>query len=792
VQRHAARRLHFDFRLELDGTLKSWAVPKTPGLEPGARRLAVHVEDHPLAYGRFEGEIPKGHYGAGTVAIWDRGHWRPDGDPRRGYRAGRLSFELDGERLRGRWSLVRMRRDAGEKGDPWLLIRRTSPSAPARRPAAALPPAIPFQLATASDEVPDGEDWLHELKLDGYRLACRLEDGAARLTTRNGHDWTHRFAKIARAASRLPAERAWLDGEVVVFDRSGVSRFGALQSGLEEGRARVVYVVFDCLWLDERDLRGEPLEARKQALARLLRKAPPEIRGLDHVLGDGQHFFAEACRHGAEGVISKQRRSPHEGRRTRAWVKVRCVARQEFVVGGYTPEAGSGRGLGALLVGTYDAEGRLVYAGRVGTGFDADTRAGLLKRFAALRAKESSFDPPVPVREARGARYVRPRVVVEVRFKEWTEAGRLRQPVFLGVREDKAPREIVRETAAAAHATAPAARAHPTRSRSASTTGSGARVAGVAISHPERVIDPASQLTKLDLARYYDAVWPRIEPHLRDRALSVVRCPDGLADKCFFQKHAFARAIPGIRAVSVDGHPGLVVESREGLVGLVQNGVVELHASGARTRAPQRPDRIVLDLDPDPALPFAEVRQAALRLRALLARLQLRSFVKTTGGKGLHVVVPVASSARGADWNEVRAFTRALGKTLAAERGSRLVLTASKAQRHGRIYFDDVRNRPGSTAVLPWSVRAREGAPVAIPLSWAELQRARERIVVSTTDSLRRGAPGSRSPWPDLDHVKQALPGGLRLDGPRADTLRARARGLPAQEIRSTFAIRVT
>lgn len=771
VQRHAARRLHYDFRLELGGVLKSWAVPKTPALEPGDRRLAVPVEDHPLEYQDFQGEIPKGQYGAGRVEIWDRGRWMPEGDPEQGYRTGRLSFSLDGKRLTGRWSLVRMRPKAREKRAPWLLIRRRGLPAASRREAEAprapaMPQTLPFQLCTAVNDPPEGDEWLHELKLDGYRLACRIEDGCARLTTRSARDWTHRFPQIARAAARLPVDRAWLDGEVVAFDASGLSRFSALQAALAGAGAPLVYVAFDCLWLNDRDLRQETLEARKKLLSRLLTGAEGRLRALDHIVGRGERFYREACRQGAEGIVSKRADGVHEPGRSPSWQKLHCASRQEFVVGGYTPEAGKPRSLGALLVGTYQGD-RLVYAGRVGTGFDTATRADLVRRLAKLHAQRSPFDRPISRREARQAHFVEPKLVVEVRFKEWTDGQRLRQPVFLGVRQDKSPRSVVRERAGEAPARGRAADARSraagakrkgsARPRTGSPDTAAGRIAGVAISHPERVVFPDVGVTKLDLARYYDALWPHIEPHLRDRPLSVVRCPDGRSGDCFFQKHPFAREIDGVRPVNPDGHPGLVVDSRAGLVGLIQNGVVELHASGARTSAPTRPDRLVLDLDPDPDLPFLCVRDEALRLHDLLAEIGMESFVKTTGGKGLHVAVSIATTPESPDWTALRRFTRSLGKALAARPESLVVLSMSKRERRGRIYFDDARNRPGATAVLPYSVRARPGAPVAAPITWTELRRGIAPGNFSMGAVVRRIARQRKPPWPDLDQVGQRL-----------------------------------
>ena len=764
VQKHAARRLHYDFRLELDGVLKSWAVPKGPSLDPAEKRLAVHVEDHPLAYGGFEGVIPPGEYGAGTVVLWDRGHWVPSADPREGFRKGKLKFTLVGEKLRGGWTLARMGGRGGEGGKNWLLLKERDAAARLLAdgdilderpesvagdtnlddaPRATLPRRLAPELATLASEAPVGPEWLHELKYDGYRALCRIEHGMARLFSRSGKEWTREMASVANAAAALPTDAAWLDGEIVVLEPDGRSSFQALQHALSTGRDdALVYLVFDAPFLDGRDLRRLPLVARKQALAALLargRVADGVVRYADHVSGDGAAFFRAAGRAGAEGIVSKRRRAPYESRRTSAWRKVRCQKRQELVVGGFTNPTGSRVGLGALLLGVHDGAG-LRYVGRVGTGFDDRTLRALRARLEALEIPASPFVAG-SVRPPRESRFVRPELVAEVAFTEWTADGQLRHPTFQGLRDDKPAHEVVREQPVAL----------PRRDETSS-------VAGVRLTHPERVFWPELGVTKLELARYYETVAPWMVPQVEGRPLSLLRAPAGHTGERFFHKHVGTGWPAVLRRVPVqDGGKTVTyvtVTDAAGLVALAQMGVLEIHPWGSRYDRIEVPDRVIFDLDPGPDLPWRRLVEAAAHTRVFLHDLGLTSFVKTTGGKGVHVVVPIVR--RGA-WAEVKTFAEDVAKALARRDPTLFTASMAKVARVGKVYVDYVRNARGQTAVAAYSTRARPGAPVSTPLGWDELlaEGRADRWTVRTLP--RRLAAMKRDPWAECASTRQGL-----------------------------------
>jgi bifunctional non-homologous end joining protein LigD len=756
IQKHAARRLHYDFRLELDGVLKSWAVPNGPSLDPAEKRLAVHVEDHPLEYGSFEGVIPPGQYGAGTVVLWDRGRWIPREDPHEGYRQGKLKFDLVGEKLRGAWTLVRMGGRAGEDGKNWLLIKERDATArpladgdvlderpesvagaPAidDAPVATLPAQLAPQLATLTTDAPAGPEWLHELKYDGYRALCRVEGGAARIFSRSGKEWTREMASVARAASALPLDDAWLDGEVVVFGPDGRTSFQALQNALAEKRDdALAYVVFDLPFLDGRDLRALPLVARKQELAALVARAAPAgdvIRFGDHVEGDGPAFFRQAAGLGVEGIVSKRRDAPYESTRTTTWRKVRCQKRQEFVVAGFTAPAGSRVGLGALLIGVYD-RGALVYVGRVGTGFDDATLRTLRTRLDAMRIETSPFAPG-EIAPPKGSTFVRPELVAEVVFTEWTSDGQLRHPTFQGFREDVRAIDVVRErpaetpTVTARRTKARKAAGQPPVSPPSGTVAktrkdAAATVAGVRLTHPERLLWPEVGVTKQELAQFYESIAAWMVPHLDGRPLSLVRGPQGHTGEQFFHKHVGKGWPDAIRLTNVrEGGKEItyaMVADAAGLVGLAQMDVLEIHPWGSRHDQIEKPDRIIFDLDPDPALPWRRIVEAAAHVRVFLHDLGLTSFVKTTGGKGLHVVVPIA---RKLEWDEVKSFSGAVASTLAKRDRALFTASMAKSARTGKVYVDFLRNGRGQTAVAAYSTRARAGAPVSTPLRWDEL-----------------------------------------------------------------------
>jgi bifunctional non-homologous end joining protein LigD len=779
VQRHAARRLHYDFRLELDGVLKSWAVPKGPSLDPAEKRLAVHVEDHPLEYGNFEGTIPAGEYGAGEVVLWDRGRWDPVGDPDEGYRRGKLKFTLHGDKLRGGWTLARMGGRSGEGGKNWLLLKErdveareaTAGDIVAERPESVaaiarspLPERVRPQLAVVTDAPPSGDDWLHEIKYDGYRALCRVDGGRARMYVRSGQDWTDRFRPVARACAALPVETAWLDGEVVVLDDEGRSSFEALQQALGgDGREALRYVVFDLLHLDGADLRALALEQRKQRLAALVRRAAGDtLRYGDHVVGRGAAFLRQVCDHGLEGIVSKRRDAPHREGRHADWRKARCAGGGEFVIGGFTDPAGSREGLGALLLGAHE-DGGLIYVGRVGTGFSDATLRELRRRLDALEQPASPFAafPDVPP----ATHWTRPVLVATVTFTNWTREGRLRHPVFVGLREDKAAAEVERDR--------PAARDSPGPRRADETT----EVEGVRITHPDRVLWPEVEVTKIELARYYVGVAEWMLPQVAGRPLAVVRGPRGHVGTTFFQKHLAPGMPEPVRGVRIRDEEGeqdhLVIDDVAGLVALVQMDVLEIHVWGTLADEVERPDRMVLDLDPDEAIAWSVVVDAARAARLRLEHLGLESFVKTTGGKGLHVVVPLA---RRHTWSEMKAFARAVSADLARRLPDAFTINPAKAARRDKIYLDYLRNGRGATAIAAYSARARPGAPVSVPLAWEELDASLRPGAFTVRTVLERLAALPTDPWERLATVRQSITAPMRaaLGLPRASAPRER------------------
>jgi bifunctional non-homologous end joining protein LigD len=775
IQKHAARRLHYDFRLELDGVLKSWAVPQGPSMDPGDKRLAVHVEDHPLAYGGFEGIIPKGQYGGGTVMLWDRGWWQPIEDPVAGYAKGKLKFRLHGERLQGGFTLVRMR---GEGGKNWLLIKerdesagqqtgeersvasgrsmdeiaaapervwhsnradapRLDPGALAGAVAAAMPLRLSPMLASLAKDAPGGDDWIHEIKFDGYRLLARVEAGGCTLFTRNGHDWTAKFPAIAAACAALPCDQAWLDGEVVALDHHGISRFHDLQSALSEGRdAGLVYHLFDLVHLDGFDLFRVGLEERKGALKDLLGGAAPPLRYTDHLDGRGEAFRRQACAFALEGIISKRRGQPYRPGRAKTWLKVKCTSRQEFVVAGWVPPQGRRTGVGAMLIGIYGRAGAFTSCGRVGTGFGEREAARLEQRLSALVRP----DPPFPSRE-KGVTWVEPRLVIEVEFSEWTPDGQLRHPSYQGIREDKEARDVVREGVSEEEGRVEGA--------------GGDRLARFHLTSPDKVLYPDQGLTKRALAEYYLDAAPWILPHIAGRALVLVRCPEGATKSCFYQRHPHPGMPKAIRRFPDDDETLLGVDDVEGLVGLVQMGALEIHSWGSATRDIERPDILVFDLDPDEGLPWPKVTAGASEIRDRLGALGLASFVKTTGGKGVHVVVPLKPKA---EWPEAKAFCKALAEAVAGDSPDSYTATITKARRKGRIFIDYLRNQRGATFVAPYSTRSRPGAPVAVPITWAELEGGIQSGHFTVETLFRRLSSLPADPWKDLREAARELP----------------------------------
>ena len=787
IQKHAARRLHYDFRLELDGVLKSWAVTRGPSLDPGEKRLAVAVEDHPLDYGSFEGTIPKGEYGGGTVMVWDRGSWAPIGDPHKGLAKGHLEFSLDGQKLHGRWHLVRMPRRPRETHDNWLLIKAEDESAqkagadildekpdsaatgrsieeiavdppgwssktgridtpepdptsltkakPRKavqrkakaggaegRPAAPrvdsssvegakrapLPDFVEPMLASLAKKPAEGGRWLHEIKFDGYRLEARIEQGDVRLMTRSGLDWTAKFGPAIREAFlSLPLDDALIDGELVVENDSGASSFSLLQADLSEGRAdRFRYYAFDLIHLDGCDLRQARLVDRRALLAGLIGEGntgPLRLSG--HLDESGAVVFAHACRLGLEGIVSKLEDSPYRSGRGKSWIKTKCSGRQEFVIGGFVPSTATNNAIGSLSLGVYEGDA-LRYVGRVGTGFNAVTAKSLFKTLDPMRIGKSPFAQKLTSEEARNLRYVKPDLVAEVDFRAWTADNILRHASFQGLRDDKSPRDVVQEAVSSAV--------------SLQDSPKEARVS-VALTHPDRLYWPEQGVTKQGLADYYTQVWPHLEPYLVGRALALLRCPDGIRGQQFFQKHGWKGLNKNIVLVADPKEPGeplISIKNLDGLIGLVQAATLEIHPWGSTVGDWERPDTIIMDLDPGENVAWESVIEAAREVSERLKAAGLSAFVKTSGGKGLHVVAPVKPSA---DWPAVKAFTKAMAESMAADSPERYVATIAKAKRTGKILIDYLRNQRGMTAVAAYSTRARPSAAVSMPLSWEEL-----------------------------------------------------------------------
>jgi len=776
IQRHAATRLHYDFRLELEGVLKSWAVPKGPSLDPADKRLAMQTEDHPLDYGEFEGVIPEKQYGAGEVLLWDKGTWTPeDRDALEALRKGRLHFRLDGEKLHGSWILTRTR--GNEDRPAWLLIKRHDEEArasydiTAERPESVkrqatrakrglakygrttieLPAFITPQLATLVTEPPKTGSWIYEVKHDGYRMLARLTKRDARLFTRSGKDWTERLAHLVRQLKALKLHDTWLDGEIVVLRDNGRASFQALQNAFEFGRdAEIVYYVFDAPFLGGVDMRERPLEERKQRLRAAL-KDSAAVRFSDHLGGDASEVLEKACAMGLEGLIGKSTDSPYIAGRSKTWIKLKCRSRQDFVIAGYTAPGGSRTGFGALVLGVHDAPGgKLKYAGKVGTGFDEHLLDTLTRRLAKLQRSDSPLvNPP----REKGIQWVRPQLVCEVAFAERTDDGILRQASFMGLREDIPANSVGEERAQKPPE-------EKKKNAAAGAEGSSANVVhGIKITHPSRIIYPAIGFTKLDLARYYDSVAELILPHLARRPLTLVRCPDGVEKECFYQRHLAMGASPGDvktfkRERSSKGYY-IYIDSHSALITLVQNGAVEMHTWGATGPDVQHPDRITMDLDPDEGLPWPKLVMATQMTRTVIEALKLRCFLKTTGGKGLHVVIPIAPKL---GWPEVKEFSRYIAEFLVRAEPKLFTAKVSKERREGKVFADYLRNSETASAVAAFAARARRGAGVSTPLAWDELAEAddvRQRYSVQTL--AKRLARLDKDPWQEYWKTKQSI-----------------------------------
>jgi bifunctional non-homologous end joining protein LigD len=815
VQKHAARRLHWDFRLEWRGTLRSWAVPKGPSLDPNDKRLAVEVEDHPIAYARFSGDIPKGQYGGGHVDIWDQGSWEPLIEPERAFGKGHLEFLLHGKKLNGKWHLVRTRMqgkqtqwllmksndeaarigadadviDAGQADQPRRIMKRAAAKPAAKRPdpartpkprsskssgtrGGALPPSIRPQLATLVDKVPGDEGWVYELKYDGVRLLCRCDGTDVRCISRNGLDWTHKVRPIVEALAALKLSGAWVDGELIVTDPNGRSDFSLLQHILEQGRIEELqYCAFDLLYWNGEDLRDLPLEQRKSRLDTAFAKLPPKgpLRLSDQIHSDSAQLLARVCNQHLEGLIAKKVDSTYSGGRSENWLKIKCTREQEFVVGGaaFLPGRGTGT-FSSLLVGVRSGKGKLRYVGRVGGGFSAGERAEWHARVKKLELKTSPFENLPDKRSGENWHWMKPELVIQVAFQDWTQGGILRQPRYLGLRQDRDPKTVVREEPAHTEDVVmsgvrqgkPGKRAGSTKAparKAARAKGDETQVAGARLTHPDRVLFPHDGITKLELAEYFAAVGGVAMPHYQDRPLSILRNTHG--SQPFFQKHFLEQSSAGLRVVQIpnaDKDPDFVVcDSPEGLLHLAQVGAVELHSWGAVMPRPTHADRLTFDLDPGAELPYPPLRDAALAVRKLMQELGLESWVKTTGGKGLHVVVPLTRPLP--DWETAKDFSRNV--TLFMERLAPTMFTSKTGEknRKKKIFVDYLRNGFGATAVAAFSPRWRPGVGVSTPVAWEEIDQDIRGTHFDLRNVPDRIAKQRKDPWKGYWDAEQAL-----------------------------------
>lgn len=777
IQKHAASHLHYDFRLELDGVLKSWAVPKGPSFDPDVKRLAIHVEDHPIEYGKFEGIIPKGEYGGGTVMLWDIGTWDPlDKDPLKAYQEGHLRFELHAEKLRGRWDLFRFSQEekswflkkyqddyackdldiiieepnsalSGQTMDEitaaeqaiWtkkgLKKKCSLPKPPVGK--APMPTWISPQLTTLVDEPPEGNDWLHEVKWDGYRILAFKNQQEITLLSRNRKNWTENFSNIVEALQKLPLNRLILDGEIVLLDEKSRSDFQKLQNSFKNKQtAPFIYYVFDLLYYENWDIRSLTLLERKKILAKLLKYAPAALQLSNHIIGEGLEMFQKSCQFGLEGIISKRGDSPYLSKRNKNWLKIKCLQRQEFVIGGFTPPKNSRSHFGSLYLGLFDQEGNFIYCGNVGTGFTELSLKEIYQKISRNISPSNPFQSKPP--GVKTATWVKPEIVAEIEFTEWTSDGHLRHPSFKGLREDKKASEIKKEIK------------QPLEDSS--------MISQIHLTHPEKILYKEDSISKKDLFDYYQFIAPTILPYLINRPLTIVRCPSQYKD-CFYQKKwsKSATFLHPIEIVNNDGTEKaeyFYIDDADGLLSLVQMGVLEIHPWGSTIYSLECPDRITIDLDPAPELPWKAVVEAAFDVKKHLQAYELMSFVKTTGGKGLHVVIPIKAEY---EWETVKQFTQIFVQFLEKKNPDKYIRTMSKAKRKGKIFIDYLRNQRGATAIGAYSTRARIHAPVSTPLFWEELSEHREDTEFTIFTLPKRMEQLKQDPWKELWTIQQSL-----------------------------------
>lgn len=821
IHKHAASRLHYDLRLELNGTLKSWAIPKGPSLDTSEKRLAVQVEDHPLSYGSFEGTIPKDQYGGGTVMIWDSGSWEPSGNPDEAFKKGSLKFRLRGRKLHGLWSLSKMGGKSGENGKNWLLIKKKDEEAvpsdeyniledkplsaesgrsmdeiadaengiqwqsstpgkkdkktgkvrehatdPSADPSGLLkarkaeqPENFHPQLATLGHDPPAGDKWIHEIKFDGYRILAFIKDNNIRLISRNGKDWTQKFLDIANALKKFPVNQAILDGEIVLLHKDGTSDFQALQNALKQNtNKRLDYFLFDLPHCEGYDLTNSPLEDRKNLLQILVSKTGGEdkvLRYSDHIRSSGDQVYRQSCSLALEGTISKDSGSPYVQKRSKTWMKTKCMKRQEFLVGGYSEPSGSRTGFGALLLGFYEDK-VFMYAGKVGTGFTEKMLTHLRQRLKKLEQENPAFDSPPKGAEARDVHWIKPEIIVEVEFSQWTRRGHLRHPSFKGIRADKAPGEIVREfefdDTVASDPKGPAmGKASFSIKRSDNVV-----IRGIKITSPDKILYPEQGATKRTLAEFYEKISEHILPFIVKRPLTLVRCPRGRANKCFYQKHINETMPDAVRGREIKEKNGtaeyIFIDDIKGLLSLTQMGALEIHPWGSSEPNLEKPDMLTFDLDPGPGIGWKDIIEGANILKDHLDALGLQSFVKTSGGKGIHIVIPIE---RRTGWDEAKTFTKRIAYDLAGKYPDRFVANMSKAKRKGKIFIDYLRNGRGATSVAVYSTRAREGAPVSVPIGWDELTAGIRPDSYNIENLPARLSSLKQDPWKDFFKVRQ-------------------------------------
>ncbi|MCP0913220.1 MULTISPECIES: DNA ligase D [Legionella] len=790
IQKHAASHLHYDFRIELDGVLKSWAVPKGPCLDPDVKRLAMHVEDHPIEYGTFEGIIPKGEYGGGTVLLWDKGSWKPlDENPEQAYQKGHLRFELDAQKLKGRWDLIRFKTEA----NAWFLIKykdgyarllsdyditkeepdsvisnqsideiaenynavwtRTGfkkinkprfEKASLELPTAPFPKLISPQLATLVDAPPEGDDWLHEIKLDGYRILAFKEGKHIKLISRNNKDWTAEFLSIANELKKLPLSKLILDGELVFLDEKHRSNFQLLQNSIKENEGAFLYYVFDLLYYDQWDIRSLPLLERKKLLEPLLLNTSPSIRYSDHVIGQGKEMFKCSCQFALEGIISKRVDSPYTPKRSKSWLKIKCVQRQEFVIGGFSPPRGSRAYFGSLYIGIYD-NGKFIYCGNVGTGFTETSLDIIYSKLKNLVTAKNPFNINPP--GIRTATWVKPVLVVEIEFSEWTSDGRLRHPSFKGLREDKKPEQVTRE------------KEEHIENIATDTPRGKQNHTGLKISNPNKILYKEDHITKGDICEYYSEVCPYILPYIRNRPLTLVRCPTDYKE-CFYQKHFNKSSAKTLKPMPIKNNNDDGIEEymyltdKGGLLGLVQMGVLEIHPWGSTIEHLEYPDIITFDLDPSPELKWSQVVGAAFEIKEYLAELNLKSFIKSTGGKGLHVVIPIKPEH---SWDVIKNFSELFARFVEQQSPEKYVSNMAKIKRKGKIFLDYLRNQRNATAIAPYSTRAKLHAPVATPLHWDELTHRINDTLFTIKTLPKRLLALQQDPWEEFWNIKQSL-----------------------------------